>query len=297
MERARRALSRVDAELDVARVLSRVRDGVPRASAATRRTGSPGHRVRSARTGGDDLPETVEVAVLRPVDGSGPPGRVDRPAHTRRPGGLLGAVAAAVVVAALAGGTWWVGRPTSPAVAARLAGAPVPASGTLHGGAGAEDVLARVRDVVSAGGYCAVRARTRSGDTVVAQRVDASTPPAPTEPLVLGDGGQPITVLGALVVGALRSLAPGGTTGDAPGPVSAVSVTPAPELGDRDADGAVRLRVTASGPPLRDADVTRVEYVVDTATWLPRTQELTVQPDEGEPVVVATDLEWTVCGG
>lgn len=295
MERARRALSRVDAELDVARVLSRVRDGVPRASVATRRTGSPGHRVRTARTGGDGLPETVEVAVLRPVHGSGPAGRVDRPGRTRRPGGLLGAVAAAVVVAALAGGPWWVGRPTSPAVAARLRGAP--ASGTPHGGTGAEDVLARVRDVVSGGGYCAVRTRTRSGDAVVAQRVDASTPPAPTEPLVLGEAGQPITVLGALAVGALRSLAPGGTAGDAPGPVSAVSATPAPELGAQDADGVVRLRVTASGPPLRDADVTHVEYVVDTATWLPRTQEMTVQPDEGEPVDVATDLEWAVCGG
>lgn len=339
LERARRALTHVDAELDSGRVLSRVRALAAGASQPPGRAGlpvggtevaagevgaglqdparsalpaaRPGRAVPSVQAASPGVtsppaapPETVEVAVLRAAPSGVPGGRSRHAAgaarRVRRP--ALAVAAALVVLAALSAPPRPDAPATPPAAAVRTAGPD--AAGVRREEAAAADALRRVRHATAGGAFCAVRMHVRSGDDLAAVVVDGTAPPAPTGAVRLGDDGSSAGVLGVLTVEALRSLVPGGPAGPDGDPVDAVPVdAPPASPGGRDgADGPdgpddlLRLRVTPSGPPLLDARVTRVEYLVDTATWLPRTQQLTVQPDAGGPVEVVTDLEWATCG-
>ncbi len=264
LARARHALRGVDADLDLARVYaeSRARAGDPRVPA-----------------------EVVEVRLSEP-------GARRAAAAVRRHRRVLvgAALAASVAVVGLVGGPSVVGQPPwrhDPAGAAATAGPTVtPSLSPSVPSMQPADVLALAAKAMSVAGICVVQTDSTLADAS-ASRVDKTAPRAVDKPdLSLARG--PLAALQEAAVDALLRL------GESPG---STDRGVAEYLGTEVLDGTevVRIRTAPPGPVLLGGEVTRVELLVDTTTWLPRAQEIWAEDDQGTQFVLSSAFSWRGC--
>jgi hypothetical protein len=136
-----------------------------------------------------------------------------------------------------------------------------------------------------AGADCAVKTRSTLG-TESATRFDgAVTDTGRPKPVPLST--QPLEVLQRATVGAALDL-PGLEGRDH-------------RLDDEflleEADGRtmVRIRFTPQGELVLGGELTRIDVVVDTTTWLPYTAETWARSDDGKGYQVHSEFSWTSC--
>lgn len=174
--------------------------------------------------------------------------------------------------------------PGPPDVPAASAPAPSPSA------PGLADITQRLGPVLGSGDLCLVRTSPSldAGDAAPGSpedhdprvdRVRVSDRATPAVPL----DRDPVSALTAVAVNALRDLGDGTPDlAQAPGSVST-----------RSAD-IVIVTAYASHQPL-GGQVSRVEYIVDTATWLPRQVTVTAVSDLGQHYRLVSEVEWLSC--
>ncbi|QAY70825.1 hypothetical protein [Xylanimonas protaetiae] len=277
LARLRRALRDADRELDLARVFAESRDRALTGVTARERT----RRRRRPLRGGAHRDRGGVVTIPLDVPEAGPASvRAPRRPFARR--ALVTSLAlAAAVVAAVAFGLPGDESAVSPsATAGAPAASPVPTTPP-------QGAAQRIAAATSADGLCYVRTRARLGDDAPVTQVDrlAGSPATPTVDLAR----QPLLALREAGLAALRDLRAG--RADVWGTVVSLGVE------QTDGTQAERVRATTPGPPVRGGRVTRVEYLVDRVTWLPRTQEVRAVTDDGDELVLVSDLAWLGCEG
>ncbi|MFD6447031.1 hypothetical protein ACFWEJ_18120 [Promicromonospora sp. NPDC060204] len=318
LTRARRALRAADPELDLARAYaeSRARAAAqaqapdaaadrlhsldPRASGrADVGPGGAGSRGTDphgvwADAGPDDWADTgtVEVLLRDPDAGPGPVPAALRRAPSGRRGpvlawaGAVAAAAAAVLVLNLAGAPEPGALPGSaPGTGASAAGTPRPgASPSPTAWLTPGEAVTRAGKAMS-GANCGVKTRSTLGDESI-MRFDQVDGPDLAVPKPQLDQ-QPLQVLQAASASVLLGLPGYDGTNQRLDDDLAVE-----ELGGQT---VARIRVTPSDGLIRGGDVTRVELLVDTTTWLPQAQEIWATSDRGKQIRVHSDLSWSLC--
>ncbi len=264
LARARRALRGVDADLDLGRAYaaSRARAADPRVPA-----------------------EVVEVRLSEP--GARAAAAVRR--HRRV---LVGAaLAASVAVVGLVAGPsvgWppaWLRAPAVTTSIGTPAATPSPDPAPSMQPA---DVIALAAKAMSGAGICVVQTDSTLAD-VAASRRDRTEPRAVDKPELALDRG-PLAALQEAAVDAVLRL------GESPG---SADLGGAEYLGTEVLDGTevVRIRTAPPGPVVLGGEVTRVEVLVDTTTWLPRAQDIWADSDQGAQFVLRSEFSWLACGG
>jgi hypothetical protein len=66
-------------------------------------------------------------------------------------------------------------------------------------------------------------------------------------------------------------------------------------LEEKDGRTLVRIRFTPPGELVLGGEVTRIDMVVDTATWLPYTAETWAKSDDGKGYQVHSEFSWASC--
>lgn len=288
LARARRALRGVDPDIDLARVYAESRSRARRASAPVETV------LGAAASRGPVHIEVIEVRLSEPATQN-----ADVAARHRSRVLAWGALAASVVIVGLAVGMSGGQSPTSPRdLPSGATGTASPAQPSPSQEPG--DVVARAAKAMSADGICVLQTTSTLGATS-ATRADPVRNPSTDQPspfLVL----EPLDQLQAAAVDAVLGLgeAPdlaGSRTEEYLGAeqldgveVVRIRITPS----DRTRTPSDRFRITPSGPEIPGV-VTRIEYLVDAATWLPRVEETWVTSDEGEQLVLHSDFRWLGC--
>lgn len=281
LTRARRALRGVDPELDLARVYAESR--------------ARAHGVREHLDGDEYLyeqkhehaqehwatDERVEI-LLHDLDAE--PRRGRSRAHRGRAlvWGVAAAAAAAVVVTVVnlpAPGAQ-PGSAPSTSLSATTDPQPRP-SPTLA--LTPSEVVDRTAPAV-AGADCAVKTRSTLG-AESATRFDGATDTGTPKPVPLST--RPLEALQLATVGAALDL-PGLEGADH-------RLDDEFLLEESDGRTMVRIRFTPPGKFVLGGEVTRIDVVVDTATWLPYTAETWARSDDGKGYQVHSEFSWSSC--
>ncbi|WP_129788663.1 hypothetical protein [Promicromonospora panici] len=292
LTRARRALRGVDPELDLRQVY---------AESWARAQDAEAH---------DDWASDERVEIV--LHGTGPDGRRTRRIPRRAPvlaWGVAAAAAAAVVVVVVSvaglppqgaapGGappTSSVSAPSGPAPSDSPTAdtgstpAPLPSAGLTS--AAVVDRAAHAVAIAS----CGVKTRSSLGDESTSRfyepgATDTETPkPAPLDQ-------QPLQLLHTVAAGAALHLA------DLEGTDYRLhdSLTlegrdsPTPE---KDSTTLARIRLTPPAGLVQDGDVTRMELLIDTTTWLPHSEQTWAESADGREYLVLSEFQWTTCDG
>lgn len=323
LTRARRALRGADPELDLGRVFaeSRARATGPvadRATAGDFATEDPS-RFGPHESDHDAWSDTVNVEVLLRDAGS-PTGQVPTVPHRRstsrrstRRGRVLALTAAAAAAAVLAVGLTNVLAPGAlPGSAPGApdtgvpgdAASPSPSSWMTPG-----EVVARAGKAMS-GASCGVKTRSTLGDDS-AMRFDPVDGEGVAAPKTTLDQ-QPLEVLQAAAAAVVLALPGYDGTNDGTDHGLALDGVDTQGLGTDElgtdglgADGVdvervggqtvARIRIVPSDTAVRGGEMTRVELLVDTTTWLPSDVEIWAEADEGKQFRVHSKLSWAGC--
>ncbi|WP_285106154.1 hypothetical protein [Promicromonospora sp. MEB111] len=310
LTRARRALRAADPELDLARAYTESRARAEARAAVRGATGSglhgqvprPSGRADTGAgdwaapwsdSGSDDWADTRDIEVLlRDPDTPGlvPAALRRAPSGRRGPvlawAGAAAAAAAAVLVLSLAG------TPEPGALPGSAPGTGASAAGTPRPGASPSPTTWRTPgEVVTlagkamSGASCGVKIRSTLGDQSI-MRFDRVDEPDVAVPKPLLDQ-QPLPALQAASARVLLRL-PGydGTNQRLDDDLTIEELA---------GQTVARIRVTPSDDQVRGGDVTRVDVLVDTTTWLPRAQEIWATSDGGKQLRVHSDLSWSGC--
>lgn len=285
LTRARRALRGVDPELDLARVYAQSR---------ARAHGAEAHE--------DWAPdERVEIVLHGTSSGTGTAGRRTRRIARRAPvlaWGAAAAAAAVVAVVSVAGllpqGTVPGGSiPTGNVSAPTSSGSPTTDTGSTPAplpsptaGLTPAGVVDRTAQAVAAAS-CGVKTESTLGEESALRfdepgATDTETPkPTPLDQ-------QPLQVLQAAAVGTALDLA--GLQG--------ADFRLHDSLTQEEDDGAIlaRIRFTPPDGLVQGGDVTRMELLVDTTTWLPHTEQTWAESDAGREYLLLSEFRWTTCG-
>lgn len=297
LARARRALRGVDPDMDLARVYGESRSRARRASDPTDTV------LGAVVTRGPVHIEVIEVRLSEPpAQYAGIVGR-----H-RRQAIAWGALAASVVIVGLAVGMSGAHSPTWPRdLPPGATGTASPAEPSLSPLPG--DVVARAAKAMSADGICVLQTTSTLGDASATRadpvnhpRTDQQNPFLVHEPL---DKLQAVAVDAVLGLGEDTDLAGPGTeeylgAEQLDGTeVVRIRITPSSQIRTTRSD---RFRITPSDgirtaplDPGIPGEVTRIDYLVDAATWLPRVEETWITSDEGEQLVLHSEFGWLGC--
>ncbi|MGW2091330.1 hypothetical protein [Promicromonospora sukumoe] len=284
LTRARRALREADAELDLARAYAESRARAATPAPAEGRT--PGQGADPDETWADG--GNVEV-LLR---GASAPGRV--PAGLRRASSASrrGRTVAWATAAAAAAGVLALiltGTPGPGALPGSAPGASSPGTSTPSASPSSTtwltpgEVVTRAGKAMS-GGDCGAKVRSTLGgaSTLRFVRTDdrLETPKPPLDQL-------PLEVLQAATADVALGL-PGydGTNQRLHDDVV---------ISERDGRTVARIGITPSDAQVRGGDVTRIELLVDTTTWLPVSGEIWAESDGGKQIQVQSELSWSGC--
>ncbi|MCP2266948.1 hypothetical protein ACFQHV_02570 [Promicromonospora thailandica] len=272
LARARAALRGVDTELDLDRVRAR---SLARARAAAGAADDP------ARPSAVDAGASVEVL----VHGAG-----RRGARTRRPRAWALAAAAAVVVVVSLAATYLTTQGGLPGV---LPGSPVPA---LPGPADRSpspgptvwltpaEAIDRAATATSFAGCELTTSSTLDGGPVL--RTDQASASVGAPKVALDE--KPLAVLQQVTVGTVLGLPAFDGTDQ--------------ELADElllDDDGGrvlARVRLFPASPLVLGGDVTRIDLLIDTTTWLPRAAVVSARSGQAA-YEVRSELRWAGCTG
>jgi hypothetical protein len=279
LSRARRALRGVDPELDLARVYAESR--------------ARAHDVRE-HLDGDEHPyepaqehwatdERVEI-LLHDLDAE--PRRGRSRAHRGRAlvWGVAAAAAAAVVVTVVnlpAPGVQPGSSPgTGPSPTTASEPGPTPTIALTP-----SEVVDRTAPAV-AGADCAVKTRSTLG-TESATRFDGAPATDTEAPKPIPLSTRPLEVLQLVTVGAALDL-PGLEGRDH-------RLDDEFLLEEEDGRTLVRVRFDPPAEQVLGGELTRIDVVVDTATWLPYTAETWAKSDDGKGYQVHSEFSWTSC--
>lgn len=274
LTRARRALRGVDPELDLARVYAESR---ARAHGVHEHLDGDEHAQNHWAT--DDR---VEI-LLHDLDAE--PRRGRSRAHRGRAlvWGVAAAAAAVVVATVVNLPAPGVQPGSSPGTSLSPTTAPEPRPSPTSALTPSE-VVDRTAPMV-AGADCAVKTRSTLG-TESATRFDGpATDTGTPKPIPLST--QPLEVLQLATVGAALDL-PGLEGTDH-------RLDDEFLLEEENGRTMVRIRFTPPGKFVHGGEVTRIDVVVDTATWLPHTAETWARSDDGKGYQVHSEFSWTSC--
>lgn len=280
LTRARRALRGVDPELDLARVYAESR--------------ARAHGVHEHLEGAEHLDDhehaqdhwaTDErvVVLLHDLDAEPRRGRSRARRGRALVWGVAAAAAAAVVVTVVNLPAPGVQPGSAPSTSLSATTDPEPRTSPTIALTPSE-VVDRTAPAV-AGVDCAVKTRSTLG-TESATRFDGpATDTGTPKPIPLNT--QPLEVLQLATVGAALDL---------PG-LEGTDHRLDDEFLLEEADGRtmVRIRFTPPGKFVLGGEVTRIDVVVDTATWLPYTAETWARSDDGKGYQVHSEFHWTSC--
>lgn len=279
LTRARRALRGVDPELDLARVYAESR---------ARAYGAREH------LDGDEHPQhdwaTDERVVVLLHDLDAEPRRGRSRAHRGRAlvWGVAAAAAAAVAVTVVNLPAPGVQPGSSPGASAGTSLSPTDdpeprTSPTV--GLTPSEVVDRTAPAV-AGASCKVKTRSTLG-AESATRVDGTlaTDTATPKPVPLST--RPLDVLQLATIGAALDLS--GLEG------RDHRLDDEFLLEEKDGRTLVRIRFDPPGALVLGGELTRLDVVVDTTTWLPYTAETWARSDDGESYQVHSEFSWTSC--
>ncbi|MFD7024684.1 hypothetical protein [Promicromonospora sukumoe] len=285
LTRARRALREADAELDLARAYaeSRARAGTPARSEGR----VPGQGADPDETWADA--GNVEVllrdasAPRRVPAGSRRASSASRRGHTLAWAGAAAAAVAGVLALSL------TGTPGQDALPGSAPGASSPGTSTPSASPSSTtwltpgEVVTRAGKAMSGEG-CGAKIRSTLGEASTLRFVPADdrleTPKPPLDQL-------PLEVLQAATAAVVLGL-PGydGTNQRLHDDV---------RISERDGRTTARIGITPSDAQVRGGDVTRVELLVDTTTWLPVSGEIWAESDAGKQIQVHSELSWSGC--
>lgn len=277
LTRARRALRGVDPELDLTQVYAESRARAREAAGAR-----DAAAVDAAHDGWSDA-EGVEI-LLRDAGSQTLPVRPAR----RRPALVWGlaAAAAGVLTVSLAG---------TPVLRALPGSAPATSTSPDHStdapmpsptvGLTPAEVIDRTV-LAMAGDGCRVQTRSTLGDETLARFDDVQAENDETpKPAQLDQ--VPLQVLQEAAVRTMFGLSPDeGTDGRLHDDLGIE------ELGGQ---AVIRIRATPADTAVLGGDVTRVDLLVDPATWLPRAGETSAESDQAQRYVVHSEFTWTGC--
>jgi hypothetical protein len=275
LTRARRALRGVDQELDLARVYAESR---------ARAHGVDERLYEQTREHEDWATDERVVVLLHDLDAEPRRGR----SRARRGRALVwgvAAAAAAVVVTVVnlpAPGVQPGSSPgTSPSPTTVSEPGPSPTIALTP-----SEVVDRTAPAV-AGADCAVKTRSTLG-TESATRFDGpATDTGTPKPIPLST--RPLEVLQLATVGAALDL-PGLEGTDH-------RLDDEYLLEEKAGRTLVRIRFTPPGKFVLGGEVTRIDMVVDTATWLPYTAETWARSHDGKGYQVHSEFSWMSCAG
>ncbi|MFI2364455.1 hypothetical protein [Promicromonospora sp. NPDC019610] len=293
LTRARRALRAADPELDLARAYAESR---ARAEAPTRDDWAD-HRADD--WAGDWAGAgTVEV-LLRDPDTR--PGRVPaavRRASSRRRGPVLAWTAAAAAAAAVLALSL-AGAPGPDALPGSAPGPSTPAAGAPHPGVSPSPSpttwltpgkVVTLAGKAMTGAGCGVKLRSTLGDDSIMRfyRVDEPDVAVP-KPLL---DQQPLPVLQAATARVVLDV-PGydGTNQRLDQDLAVENLA----VEERAGRTVARIRITPSDSQVHGGDVTRVELLLDTVTWLPASAEIWAESEGGKQIQVRSELSWSGC--
>lgn len=277
LTRARRALRGVDPELDLARVYAESR---------ARAHGGDEHLYEHEHEHAQDHwapDERVEI-LLHDLDAE--PRRGRSRAHRGRAlvWGVAAAAAAAVVVTVVnlpAPGVQPGSAPDA-SLSATTDPQPVPSPTVALT---PSEVVDRTAPAV-AGADCALKTRSTLG-TESATRFDRPVVTATDTPKPVPLSTRPLDVLQLATVGAALDL---------PG-LEGRDHRLDDELLLEEADGRTlaRIRFTPPGKLVLGGELTRIDVLVDTTTWLPYTAETWAKSDDGKEYQLHSEFSWTTC--
>ena len=283
LTRARRSLRGADPEIDLSRVYA-----------------DSWARAHGAGTHEDWAPdEGVEIV----LQGTGPDGRSVRRLVRRGPVLAWGAVAAAAAVALVvsvvnlpAPGTAPGSAPTTGGISATTDTGPTPGAEPTVGVTPA-GVVDRAAVAVAAAARCGLMTRSTLGDesalgtydsaTAAGGATDTDTPTSTPTPDPLGE--RPEAVLQAEAVAAALGLS--GLEG------ADYHLHPDVMLEQDDGATLARIRFTPPAELVPGGEVTRIDLLVDLATWLPHSAQTWAEADTGTEYVLLSEFLWATCGG
>lgn len=290
LERARHALRGVDHDIDLTRVYAESRTRV-RQAAGTDAVGTAALGATTEESRGHT--EVIEVWLSEPAAE-----HTDSTAEHSHRARTWGALVASVAAVGLGAGLWDVGLPPwTPATSEMVPATdgppttdPSPALPTRS-----QDVLALAAHAISTDGIC-LQTRSTLGDAW-STRLDPTDLPgtdqqapdqqAPDQQVpTLAE--RPLWVLQQVAVDAALRLAEGGGT---PG----IGIDEYLGVEQLDGDEIVRIRTTPAGLTVPGGEITRIDLLIDTATWLPRAQEARASSDQGEQFVLNSEFSWPDC--
>lgn len=272
LTRARRALRGVDPELDLARVYAESR---ARAHGVDEHLYDQEHEHWAPD-------ERVEI-LLHDLDAEPRRGRSRARRGRALVWGVAAAAAAAVVVTVVNLPAPGVQPGSSPSTSRPVTTVPEPVPSPTHALTPSE-VVDRTAPAV-AGADCAVKTRSMFGTESATRFDSAVTDTGTPKPVPLST--QPLEVLQLATIGAALDLS--GLEGRDH------------RLDDDfllEEDGGrtmVRIRFTPPGEVVLGGELTRIDVVVDTATWLPHAAETWARSDDGKEYQVHSDFSWTSC--
>ncbi|GAA2228570.1 hypothetical protein GCM10010413_26120 [Promicromonospora sukumoe] len=285
LTRARRALREADTELDLARAYAESR------ARADGRTRAEGRASGQDADPDESWADAGNVEVL--LRDASEPGRVQagrRPTSSasRRGHALAWTTAAAAVVAGVLALSL-TGTPGPGALPGSAPGAGTPGTSTPSASPSSTtwltpgEVVTRAGKAMS-GGECGAKIRSTLGDASTLRFVPADarleTPKAPLDQL-------PLEVLQASTAAVVLGLAGYDGTNQRLHDDLGIS--------ERDGQTVARIGVTPSDAQVQGGDVTRVELLVDTTTWLPVSGEIWAESDGGKQIQVRSELSWSGC--
>lgn len=275
LTRARRALRGVDQELDLARVYAESRA-----------------RARDAhgRLDGDEHPQDHWAADERVVvllhDLDAEPRRGRSRAHRGRAlvWGVAAAAAAAVVVTVVNLPAPGVQPGSSPSTSLSATTGPDPRPSPTVALTPSE-VIDRTAPAV-AGASCKVKTRSTLG-TESATRLDGAAATDSETPKPVPLSTRPLEALQLATVDAALDLSA----------LEGRDHRLDDEFVLEEADGRtmVRIRFAPLGEPVLGGELTRIDLVVDTTTWLPYTAETWAKSDDGKGYQVHSEFSWSTC--
>ncbi|WP_419707162.1 hypothetical protein [Promicromonospora sp. NFX87] len=288
LTRARRALRGVDPELDLARVYAESR---ARAHGARELLDGDEHLSEQPHGPAQDRWSTDErvVVLLHDLDAEPRRGRSRARRGRALVWGVAAAAAAAVVVTVV----------NLPAPGVQPGSSPGSSPGTSFSTHDPEprpsptlaltpsEVVDRTAPAVARAG-CKVKTRSTLG-AESATRIDGAAATDTRTPKPVPLSTRPLEVLQLATIGAALDLS--GLEGRDH------------RLDDEflleEADGRtmVRIRFTPPSEQVRGGELTRIDMIVDTTTWLPYTAEAWAKSDDGMAYQVHSEFSWASCAG
>lgn len=285
LARARRALRGVDPELDLARVYAESR---ARAHGVDEHLDGDEHRYAQQQEPEHWATDERVVVLLHDLDAK--PRRGRSSAHRGRAlvWGVAAAAAAAVVVTVVNLPAPGVQPGSSPGTSAGTSLSPTDdpeprPSPTLA--LTPSEVVDRAAPAVADAG-CKVKTHSTLG-AESATRVDGSLATDTGTPKPIPLSTQPLDVLQVATVTAALDLS--GLEG------RDHRLNDEYLLEEKDGRTLVRIRFDPPGELVLGGELTRLDVVVDTATWLPYTAETWARSDDGKGYQVHSEFSWTSC--